>query len=307
MKKKLTIVLLALAVMVLTSGCYFWKSVRTNQVGARVVKNEITECVGSGVYTNVRLFRKLYTYDVATLTFEVEDPEVATQDNQLVGVKITIQARRKADCESNKAFHTNWNHLLNDNTLIQTIDANAREAIKNGTRGFTLMDLLDDRNGMADAILVQLTEDVGKYNVQIVNVTIENVSIAPEYAQVLQDTAKLIADEKYQKQRESLIEQQASTDLFEKEQQQLVLAEQLKVEEAQTLVEVEIAERAGEKIQAQQAIYLTNDKAYTLELVSRLGNVFGEGAFWFVPEGTDLTLLLSELAGEETVIPYGGQ
>lgn len=306
MKKKLVLILLLL-VMVSSSGCYFFRSVKTNQVGAKVVKNEIVQCVGPGVYTNPALFRKLYSYSVATLTFEVEDPEVATKDNQLVGVKITIQAKRKGDCESNKAFHTNWSALLKDETLISTIDANAREGIKNGTRQFTLMELLDDRNGLANAIINMLQLDTDKYHTEIVNVTVENISIAPEYADVLQQTAKLKAEEDYQERRQSLIEQQAATDLFEREQQQLVLAEQLKVEQAQTLVDVEIASREGKKTQAAQEIYLVNEKAYTLELIRRLAEVFGEGTTWFLPQDTDLTLLLSGLTGEEQIIPYSSK
>lgn len=297
MRKKIIFIMLALVLAITSSGCYFWKSVKTHQVGAKVVKNEIMECVGPGVYTNAMLFRKLYSYSVATITFEVEDPEVATADNQLVGVKITIQARRKGDCESNKSFHSNWSLLLKDEILQSTIDATAREGIKNGTRQFTLMQLLDDRNGLADAISSQLKVDAGKYSTEIINVTIENISIAPEYAQVLQDTAKLRAEEDYQERRKSLIEQQAETDLFEREQAQLVLAEQFKVEEAQTLVEVEIATREGKKTLAKQEVYLLNEKAFELEKLVLLADILGDNVVYFLPEGTNLTLFMSELTG----------
>lgn len=297
MKKKLLMLLLAGIVTLTSSGCYFWKSVQTNQIGAQVVRNEIVRCVGPGVYTNALPFRKLYRYSVATITFEVEDPEVATADNQLVGVKITIQARRKGDCESNKAFHSNWSNLLRDDILRDTIDANAREGIKNGTRKFTLMELLDDRNLLADAIGEQLQLDTDKYHTEIINVTIENIAIDPEYAQVLQDTAQLNAQKDYQERRKSLIEQQAQTDLFEREQAQLVLAEQLKVEKAQTDVDVEIASREGKKIQANQEIYLLNDRAYQLRKLELLQEILGDNVVYFLPEGTDLTLFMSELTG----------
>jgi len=290
----LMIVMIALS----ASGCYLWKGVQTDEVGAKLIKNQIVECVGAGVYSApLRWFGKLKKVSVATLTFEVEDPEVATADNQLVGVKITIQARRLGDCESTTAFLTNWTRLLNDDILIQTIDATAREGIKNGTRGFTLMQLLDDRNGLANAISTQLKEDAGKYATDIVNVTIENISIAPEYAQVLQETAKLLADEKFQEQRQDLIAQQAETDLFEKQQAQLVLAEQLLVEQAQTKVDVEIAEREGKKTLARQEVYLMNEKAFELEKLRLLADILGDNVIYFMDEGTDLTLFMSDLTG----------
>lgn len=282
-------ILLVLVLSVLLSGCYFNADVATDQVGAQLNKNKILDCVGPGVYTDMGFFADLKEISLATLTFEVEDPEVATEDNQLVGVKITVQARRKGDCDSVKSILTNWSHLLDDATLVSTIDATAREGIKNGTRGFSLQELLNDRNGLANAISEQLEIDAGEYATEVINVTIENISIAPEYAEVLQKTAQLRAEEDYQARRQSLIEQQAKTDLFERQQKQLVLAEQLKVEQAQTSVEVEIAQREGEKIAAAYQVYLDNPSAYNLEQLSRLKELFGKGTVYFIPEGTDLT------------------
>lgn len=291
-------ILVLVAMMVTaTSGCYFWKSVETDEVGAQLNRNRIEACVPSGVYTSGRWFAKLKTVSVATLTFEVEDPEVATADNQLVGVKITIQARRMADCESTTSFLINWTRLMSDDVLIQTIDATAREGIKNGTREFTLTELLNDRDGLANAISLQLEEDTAKYSTEIVNVTIENIALAPEYADQLQKTAQLKAEEDFQIRRQGLIEIQAETDLFEREQAQLVLVEQLKVEEAQTAVDVEIATREGKKTLARQEVYLLNEKAFELEKLILLADILGDNVVYFLPEGTDLTLFMSELTG----------
>lgn len=285
MKKLIALVLLA---AVLLTGCYWNDEVQTHEVGAQMEKNAIRACVGPGVYTDLGYFADIKRYSVATLTFEVEDPEVATADNQLVGVRITIQARRMADCDSVKAFFSNWANLIDDNKLQETIDATTREGLKNGARQFTLTQLLNDRNGLADAIIKQVSLDAGEYHTEIVNVTIENIAIAPEYATVLQQTAKLKADQDYQERRQSLIEQQAKTDLFERQQKQLVLAEQLKVEQAQTNVEVEIAKRAGQKVAAANQVYIDNPAAYTLEQLRIMQQMFGEGTVYFIPVGTDL-------------------
>lgn len=286
MKKILPLILL---IAVLMTGCYVNADVATDQVGAQLDENAVKACVGAGVYSDWSFFSDLKTVSVATLTFEVTDPEVATKDNQLVGATITIQARRKGDCDSVKGILQNWSHLLDNAQLQDTIDAVAREGMKNGVRDFTLTELLDDRDKLAESIIAPLRTDAEKFYVEIINITVENIAIDPEYAQVLQATAKLKADEDYQKRRQALIEQQAQTDLFERQQQQLVLAEQLKVEEAKTAVEVEIAQRAGEIVAASNQVYIDNPQAFALEQLRLLEGILGEGTVYFIPAGTDLT------------------
>lgn len=287
---KMTIVMVLFAVLL--SGCYWNDEISPSEVGAKLYKNRVESCTGAGgVETDMRYFSDLEKISIATLTFEVEDAEVATKDNQLVGVRITIQARRKADCDSVKGFLSNWSHLRDDAILQDTIDATAREGIKNGTRQFTLTELLDDRNGLSTAITEQLTQDAGKYNAEIVNVTIENVAIAPEYAQVLQDTAQLKAQQDYELRRQTLVKQKAETDLYERQQEQLVLAEQLKVEKANTLVEVEIARRAGEKTKAANEVYQVNEQAFELERLRLMKEVFNNKTVIFLPEGSDPNMI----------------
>lgn len=297
--KKVVLVAVVVIFALSTTGCYMFNDVATHEVGAQLYKNQVMNCVEPGVFTDLRWFADLREISVATMTFEVEDPEVATADNQLVGVKITIQARRKADCESIKAFLSNWARLLDDDVLVATIDATAREGIKNGTRSFDLMQLLDDRNSLAQKITAHLEEDAGKYSVEIVNVTIENVSIAAEYAKVLQDTAQLKAQEDFELRRKNLVQQKAETDKFEREQQQLVLAEQLKVEQAQTEVEIEIAKRTGEKTKAANEVYTINPQAFELERLRLLKAIFNDKTVIFIPEGTDITTFF----GMEGIVP----
>lgn len=290
---------------ILLTGCYWNKEVDTHEVGAQFDKNAVRVCAGPGVYTDLGWFADLRKYSVATLTFEVEDPEVATKDNQLVGIRITIQARRMSDCDSVKSFFSNWANLIDDTKLIETIDATAREGLKNGARLYTLTDLLNDRNKLADAVQEQVAQDAAEYSTEIINVTVENVALDPAYAKVLQETAKLKAEEDYQARRQSLIQQQAKTDLFERQQAQLVLAEQLKVEEAKTNVEVEIAEREGQKIAAANQVYIDNPAAFTLEQLKLMQSMFGEGTVYFIPQGTSLSTYF--LTGNGQFIPVQGQ
>jgi hypothetical protein len=71
----------------------------------------------------------------------------------------------------------------------------------------------------------------------------------------------------------------------------------LEKEKAQTAVNVEIASRKGKEVAASYEVYQTNERAYELERLSRLQAIFGNKAtMWFVPQGTDLTLLLNNNA-----------
>lgn len=293
MKKWIVFILGALV----ATGCYWNDEVATNQVGVQLNENKIESVVGAGVYTDMGFYAELKTMDVDTLTFSVEDPEVLTKDNQPVGVKITIQARRKSDDEAVRNFFTNWSSLTINENLINTISATAREGIKNGTRGYTLTDLLNDRNGLAQAIRAALEGDVDKYSVEIINVTVENISISESYRQILEQTANLNAQVDQEKRRQDLINQQALNDVLEQEQRVVVAQAQLEAEQAETDVQVEIAQRAGEVTAASNQVYADNVQAYELEKLRLLKELFGDRTVYFIPEGTDLTTFFNAPPG----------
>ena len=304
MKKLIVIPLLVLSLIL--AGCFINDDVATDQTGVVVDGGEIKSCEGPGVYTNWNYFADLREVSNATLTFEVADPEVATQDSQLVGISVTIQARRNNDCESLTNLLTNWPALTADDQLIAVISATANEAMKVGTRQFTLTELLDDRNGLSTAIKVALEADAGKYSTTIVNVSIKNVALDPKYAEVLQQKALLTAQIEAALREQDLIKQQAANDTLAQEQKTLVLLAQLDTEKAQTAVQVEIATRAGKVVEAANNVYLINPAAFELERLTRLKEVLGDKAvIYFVNEKTDLTLLMSNIAGGVLPVPTG--
>jgi hypothetical protein len=242
--------LLMLVVSVALSGCYINKEVAPSQVGVELVRNELKNCVTSGVYTGMGFWDDLTLVSMDTLTFKVSDPEVATNDNQLVGIEVTIQSRRKSDCESVKGLLTNWSTLNDDNNLIGVITATALEGIKVGTRQFTLAQLLDDRNGLSGKISEGIEADASKYSTEIINVTVSNIALAPDYASMMQSKALLTAEIDLELRRQDLIIQKASNDKLEQDQRALVLEQKLFAEQAQTAVDVEIASREGKKTAA---------------------------------------------------------
>jgi uncharacterized membrane protein YqiK len=289
-----------LLVSLLLSGCYFNDGVDANQMGLKLKGGKILQCVGPGIYTDLSFFSDLQEISSSTVTFGVDDPEVATKDNQLVGISITIQARRDSKCDALKNLMSNWPALLEDENLISTVSATAREGIKVGTRSFTLQELLDDRNGLSSAITTQIEGDSAKYSVSIINVTIENIALDPEYARVLQDKALYTAEIDKELRRQDLVKQKASTDRIDQEQQTTVLQAQLDKEKAQTDINVEIASRKGKEIEAANKVYELNDKAFELERLRLLKDVMGKGTIYFIPEGSDLTVFFNP---EQGIVP----
>ncbi len=307
MKAKI-LVLLVLIMSIFLSGCYFNNEVATNQVAVHLEKNKIVEVVGPGVYTDFGFFADQKELDVDTLTFSVEDPEVLTKDNQAVGVKITIQARRKSDDGSVRNFFTNWSSLTNNDVLVGTISATAREGMKNGTREYSLPELLNDRNGLAATISKSLEDDAMKYSVQIVNVTIENIAPSKQYMDILSETANIKAQTDQEVRRQDLINQKAANDILQQQKDVQVANAQVLAEKAKTDVQVEIAERQNKIVEAQNAIYQTNAQAFELERMRLLQKILGDKAvIYYLPSDAMLTLLQN--VGNITPLPTpaGGQ
>lgn len=307
MKKTALGLFFVLVLSFVLAGCFINDDVKTDQSGVVVDGGKIERCVGPGVHTDWGFFADLREVSNATLTFEVVDPEVATFDSQLVGISVTIQARRNNDCESLTNLLTNWPALIDDEQLKAVISATANEAMKVGTRQFTLTQLLDDRNGLATAIKLSLEADAEKYSTTIINVSIKNVGLDPKYAAVLQEKALYTVQIEAALREQDLIRQQAANDKLRQEQKTLILQAQLETEKAQTAVQVEIATRAGKVVEAANNVYLINPAAFELEKLARLKEILGDKAvIYFIDENTDLTLLLSNIAGGVLPVPSTG-
>lgn len=283
-----------LLVSMLLTGCYWNDDVGTDQAGVVVDAGRIVDCLEPGVYSNGSWYADLKEISLATLTFEVADNEVATFDNQLVGVTITVQARRNSNCDALKNLLTNWPTLTNDDQLKAVIDATTNEGIKIGVRQFILEGLLNDRNGLADSILAALEEDAKEYSVTIINVTVKGITLSPEYAAQLQKNAQYTAEIEGLKKEQAKNQIAAETAALQQENQAKIYLAQLETEKAKTEVDVEIAEREGKKTAAAQQVYADNPQAYEIEKLKRLAEIFGDKAtVYFIPEGTDLTMLFN--------------
>jgi hypothetical protein len=289
------------------SGCFLMEEVAIEESAIIVAgENKTLSCVGPGIHTSWGWWDDLIHIPTKGVTFQVEDKEVMTSTNQAVGVLITIQARRSSSCEELKTLVTKFPTLMNDKELISVVSAVAREGMKNGVRGFTLDGLLDDRNGLAKAISTQIREDTGKFGIQLENLTIENIALDPAYVKELNDKATITAQTSKELERQKLIKQTSDNEILTRQQQVKINEEQLKVEKSLTSVQIEIAKREGEKVTASNEVYRLNPYAYELKRLELLKGVLGDkSAIYFVPTGTDLTMLWG--AGGVTPIPAGAK
>jgi len=303
---------LGVMVVLMATGCYWNEEVPPNEIAVFLNKGVIQNVADKpgGVWSDNDWWADLQTMKIDAVTFSVEDPEVLTSDNQSVGVKITIQAARKSDEASVENIFTRWSSIRNDENLISTISATAREGMKVGTRGYTLSTLLNDRStGLADDIAKALKDDADKYSVEIINVTVENIAPSAEYMAILSQTANLTAQTEQERRRQELINQQASNDILAQEKRVQVAQAQVLAEQAETDVQVEIAQREGEVTAASNQVYTDNPQAFELERLRLLKDVLGDKVM-FLPSDTILTLLQGAggvIPLPTTVVPDVGQ
>lgn len=288
--KKFTFIILTIALMLGLTGCYWNDIANPNQMAVQLDEGAIKSISGpGGKYTDLGMFSELLLVNVDTLTFQVEDPSVLTSDNQEVGVRITVQARRKADNASMQNIVTNWYQLIDDQQFTNTVSSTASEAIKNGTRVYTLYELLDDRNGLADAVKKQLQQDADNYSGEIINVTINDIAPSTKYMDILSEKANLTAQTATELERRKLIEQTAQNNILQATKDAEVKKAQLAAEKAKTDVELEIATREGKKTAAQQQVFVDNPQAYFLEQLRLVDDIMDGSQVYYLPEGTDLT------------------
>jgi hypothetical protein len=286
------------------SGCVLNEQVSTNERAMWVDGGNATECVGPGIYTNLSTFIDLVQIRNDTMNFVISDPEVATSKSQLVGVEVAVQVRRRTDCDSMRGILTNYPAIRDDdNAVLSLITPSVAEGMKNGVRKFTLDELLSDRNGLSDSIRESLEADANKFYLEVIGLQVKNVALAPEYAKLLQETANLTAQRDLKLKEQDVIKQTAANSQFEQEQRALTLSKQLDAEKKQTEIEVEIATREGKKTEASQKVYAQNSQAFELEKLRLMQKMFSDKTIYFLPMGTDLSLLW----GNNSVVPVPAQ
>jgi hypothetical protein len=289
MKKNLKVLEICLAlfmVCTMLSGCYLNKGVEPNQVGLRMNNGiSIDEVVGSGRYTNWSWFSELQVMDVSAKNIIWEDPDLWTSDKQPVNFSVSVTYARKKDKDSVIQMWEVYNSEAKDDQALALLVQNRIPRVaKAVTTTMTLDQMLGVGGSNSDegrVVLEQkmtdlLLSELKECNIDLLDVGVNNIGVDDEYASKLKEKA---------------VSQVASELAAQKTRQ---LAEQVKQEKAQTDVDLEIAKRKNLVSEEENKIYTLNPQAFELERLRLLKDVVGDNdKIYFIPEGTDINLVLS--------------
>lgn len=296
-KIKPFVIFAVLFVIVLVSpGCYFWATVDNHEVGLRLPDGvSVQEVVGPGRYSDVAPYSKLVTIDSSVKTFEWTDPDLATKDKQIIGLSIGVSVRRKPDSESvRNMYQTYRSESLDDEALKNLVFNRVPRVAKQVTTQFTLDQMLgvsDDQESSREEVARRISElllsELEEFNVELVDVGVNNIATS----------------EAYQRSLERKAEAQIEAEIAKEETKRLT--QELIKEQKQTEIDIERATR-NNKVQEELAkVYAISPEALELEKLRIVSEAIGgNDKMFFVPQGADITFLLSPTNKESnSVIP----
>lgn len=271
------------------TGCYF-RDVQSSQVGIETERGAITAdgIKPPGGHQSINPFAELDVVDVSAKTLEWEDPDLVTRDKQPIGVSIAVTFARRRDRDSITLM---WNQYrseaTDDNALIQQVNNRIPAVVKTVTARYTIDQLLGTEDGSATGrgvvttdLFTLLEPELNEFGVELLDVRVSNFQPDQAYLDLLKEKAQVGLEQEIAQQRT------------------LQLAEQLNQEQAQTEIELEKARRDNQVNQELSRVYDTSDRYYELERLRLLQNVIGDSdKLYFIPEGADLTLILSGQTG----------
>lgn len=286
--------LLVVVLVVSLSGCYWMREVETSEVGLRMQDGvTIDSVVSSGRYSSklLQFYANMENIDVSAKTLEWSDPDLVTKDKQPIGLQVGVTYARMRDTES---ITNMWNlyrgEAQNDELLKQQVLNRIPRIAKAVTAEYTLDQMLgvSEEEGFGREVVTQalfelLETELKEVYIQLLDVGINNISPSEEFLKLLEAKANA----------------QVAVEVARSETAKL--QEQLKQEQAQTNIELEKARRNNLVNEELAKVYEQNPQYYELERLRLFKDVVGPNdKFWFIPEGSDITLFLGDTP---TVIP----
>ncbi len=290
------VVLLALAALpLLLGGCFWNEQVEANETGLILGDGvSIQSIVGPGRYTNWGWFAELAKVDTSAKTVEWEDPDLWTSDKQPVAFKVGVTYRRKPDAESVRHVWTIYNgEARDDKALAQQVLNRIPRVAKAVTTKFNLDQMLGTEGGIEQGrselqkeMAGLLNAELAEFDVELLDIGVNNIGADQEYMDQLKQkaVAKIAAEVATQRTSQ--------------------LQEQLKQEQAQTNIALEIARRENSVAEEKAKVYSLSPQAYELKRLELLADVIGSNdKVYFVPQGSDLTLILGGQGQQVVPIP----
>lgn len=299
--------LLALLV-IFTSGCYCNVPVGENQIGLKLDGGKVVQVVGPGLQSDpLNYYADLRTLNINSINARWEDKSLVSRDMQDLGFTVDLSFARKSD---EKSIRNHWqlynNEAKSDKQLTDTVLARVPQVVKDVTTRHVLAEMLgiNEQTGEASdeqgrqllqtEIKAGLQPQLDAMGVNLLYVGVSNIDPDQTYVDALKTKTQ------QQVRIDALVAEQA------------VLKAQNDKEKQETEVQKTIAARDNEVAAERNKVYATNPQALELEKLRLLKDVIGPASkIYFVPQGADLTLLLSG-EGTPNVVPVpakpeGGQ
>jgi regulator of protease activity HflC (stomatin/prohibitin superfamily) len=275
-----------LGVLLAAAGCEINLPIQANQMGIILRKGVVvSEIVGPGRYTTWEWRTQIRVIDCSAQTVEWEDPDLVSKDKQPLAFRVGVTYARATDAAAITEMWTRYNLEARDNEALarQVLNRVPRVA-KAVTTEYTLDEMLA-RTAIQVRMFELLSAELAEFGVTLLDVGINNISPSPSYMAALEEKAA------------------AQIAVEVAQQRTLTLQEQINQERAQTDIEMERAARDRQVAEERAKVWELNPEAYELERLRLLGEVLGESdKVYFVPQGADLTLLLSGM-GTAPVVP----
>ena len=283
--------------MLMLNGCYFHRRVQQHEVGLRMSDGvSIDDVVGAGRYTAWSPWARLEIVDTSVRTTEWVGSDVWTSDRQPVVFTVTVSYSR-----SRENIHTIWNmfrlEAQSDAALERLVHSRIPRVIRNVSTTMSLYDMLGisenpemGRTALTLAIFAQLEQELATAGIDLHDVGVNDISADPGYVEMLIQRAQagVMVDLAAARTRE--------------------LEEQLRQEQAQTRIDVEIARRNNQVMEEENRIFAESTEAFELERLRIIaGAIRPTDTIYFIPEGSSLSLILGGAAGiplQQQVQPY---
>ena len=287
MKKFFCLAVLLVLTLFFTTGCYFQRSIGTNEVGLQMDDGvTVDRVVGSGRYTNLGWYAGLTSIDTSSHSLTWEDSDVWTSDKQVVSFSASVTYARKSDEESVRKMWKEYNAAARkDEQLDQLVQSRIPRIVKQVSTQMTLDEMLGiadsdkNRTTMQSDIEGLLSAELDNCGVELIDFGVNNIGVDPVYQSKMQEKST------------------AAIEIELAEQKARQLEKQLEQEQAQTKIDLEIARRANLVAEENAKVYKESAEAYELKRLELLKDMLGESdKVYFIPEGTDITLFLGNEA-----------
>lgn len=292
--KKLGAALIAVFMAASTlTGCYLNEQVGASEVGIQLKDGAISSVVSAGRYSG-GMWEDLKIIDISAHTNEWEDSDVWTKDKQSVRFSVSLTYSRARDRNSIQYMWENFNMEARENTaLYNLVVSRVPRIVKQVTTTYTLDEMLGIADSVKNRTTLQaeltdlLTDELANCGITLVDLGINDIGVDEVYASKLKEKATA----------------QIEVELAAEKARQL--EEQMRQEEAQTKIDLEIAKRNNLVAEEEAKVYALSPETFELERLRLLKDVIGSSSkIYFVPEGTDLSLYFTgeSVASDEKVV-----